>query len=101
MGDSADNVLGGCDEMFNWNVPGWVLFIINLIGFILKELRGLPTIIRVMPGYSFGQVKFHGVMNYTMCNLTALNETFQGLTESLKIPIDGGMDRYFGQDYSE
>ena len=67
----------------------------------LKELRGLLTIIRVMLGYFFGQVKFHYVMNYTVCNLTALNEIFQGLTESLKIPIDGGMDRYFGQDYSK
>ena len=54
-----------------------------------------------MLGYFFGQVKFHGVMNYTVCNLPALNEIFQGLTESLKVPIDGGMDRYFGQDYSK
>ena len=54
-----------------------------------------------MLGYFSGQVKFHGVMNYTVCNLPALNEIFQGLTESLKIPIDGGMDRYFGQDYSK
>lgn len=69
--------------------------------FYLKELRGLLTIIRVMLGYFSGQVKFHGVMNYTVCNLPALNEIFQGLTESLKIPIDGGMDRYFGRDYSK